>query len=514
MRQNLPITQTERRLAPEATLVSTTDLKGRITYCNPAFIEISGFTEQELIGKAHNLVRHPDMPEAAFADMWATIQSGAPWTALVKNRCKNGDFYWVRANATPMLEQGAMVGYMSVRTCPARQEIEAAEALYRDMREGRARLVMSGGRLLRTGLAGRLQRLAALPLAARFAIASGAPALAGAAGLLATGALSSASLVSVGMALAASAAGVAWLQASVTRPLAEASGAARAIAGGQMGISLKSTRVDQVGALVRDVNQVGVNILALVADVRSQVASMERATQEIAQGNLDLSARTENSASALQETAASMEEIAGTVRNTSDAAQNANRLAVDALGVSRDGDQAIRSIASMMDEITESSRRIGDITSMIDSIAFQTNILALNAAVEAARAGDQGRGFAVVATEVRALAQRSAEAAKEIKRLTGEAATRVDQGAAGVRQATETISGIAASVQDVSNLIDEIAAGTQEQARGIDQINLSVADLDRSTTQNAALVEQAAGTAGQLKEQAHRLSQAIEVFRV
>ena len=514
MRQNLPITQTERRLAPGSTLVSTTDLKGRITYCNPAFIEISGFTEQELIGKAHNVVRHPDMPEAAFADMWATIQAGEPWTALVKNRCKNGDFYWVRANATPMLEQGSTVGYMSVRTCPERQEIEAAEALYRDMREGRARVVLSGGRLLRTGLAGRLQRLTALPLAARFAIATGVPALAGAAGILAAAGPSGIAFAAIGAAAAASLAGVVWLQASVTRPLAAASAAARSIAGGQMGTSLQSARADQVGALIRDVNQVGVNILALVADVRSQVGSMERATQEIAQGNLDLSARTEQSASALQETAASMEEIAGTVRNTSDAAQNANRLAGDALGVARDGDAAIRSMSTVMDEITESSRRIGDITSMIDSIAFQTNILALNAAVEAARAGEQGRGFAVVATEVRALAQRSAEAAKEIKRLTGEAATKVDQGATGVRQATETISGIAASVQDVSSLIDEIAAGTNEQARGIDQINIAVADLDRSTTQNAALVEQAAGTAGQLKEQAQRLSQAIAVFRV
>jgi aerotaxis receptor len=514
MRQNLPITQTERRLEPGATLVSTTDLKGRTTYCNPAFIAISGFTEDELIGKPHNVVRHPDMPPAAFADMWETIQAGEPWTALVKNRCKNGDFYWVRANAVPMLERGAVVGYMSVRTCPEPAEIAAAETLYAAIREGRSRWALSRGRLVRTGLPGRVQRLAALSLGARFALATGAPTLVALGGALLGSTASVGALAPVGLAALASAIGAAWLQASVSRPLADASRAARSIAGGQMGASLRSERADQVGALMRDVNQVGVNILALVADVRSQVGSMEQATAEIAQGNLDLSARTEQSAAALQETAASMEQIAGTVRNTSEAAQNANRLAADALGVARDGDSAIRSVGGLMDEITASSRRIGDITSLIDSIAFQTNILALNAAVEAARAGEQGRGFAVVATEVRALAQRSAEAAREIKQLTTEASIKVDQGAAGVRQATETIGGISTAVQNVGGLIDEIAAGTTEQSRGVDQINIAVADLDRSTTQNAALVEQAAGTAGQLKTQAQRLSQAIGVFRV
>ena len=514
MRKNLPVTQNERRLAPDATLLSTTDLKGRITYCNPAFIEISGFAEDELIGKAHNVVRHPDMPEEAFADMWATIQAGLPWTALVKNRCKNGDYYWVRANATPMLEKGSVVGYMSVRTCPTREEIDVAEALYRDMREGRARVGLSRGRLVRKGLAGLVQQVTNPRLGGRFAVAMAAPVVASAAASWALAGASTSTLAPVGLGALVAAAGALWLSMTVSRPLEEASRAARMIAGGQMGSGLHSSRADQVGELLRDVNQVGVNILALVSDVRTQVGSMEHATSEIAQGNLDLSARTEQSASALQQTAASMEEITGTVRNTSDAAQNANRLAVNALGVAREGDSAIRSLSAVMDQITESSRRIGDITSMIDSIAFQTNILALNAAVEAARAGEQGRGFAVVASEVRTLAQRSAEAAKEIKQLSTEASSKVEQGAAGVQRATETISGISQSVQEVSSLIDEIAAGTTEQARGIDQINEAVADLDRSTTQNAALVEEGAAAAASLKEQSLRLGQAIGVFRI
>ncbi|MEI7447880.1 MAG: PAS domain-containing protein, partial [Burkholderiales bacterium] len=178
MRKNLPVTDRERVLGDGDTLVSTTDLKGRITYCNPAFIAISGFAEDELIGKAHNLVRHPDMPPEAFADMWKTIESGKPWTALVKNRCKNGDYYWVRANATPMVENGRIVGYMSVRTKPSRDQIKAADALYAAIREKRAAHAIVGGVLVRTGPLGWVQRVAGMSLGVRFAVAAAVPAVA------------------------------------------------------------------------------------------------------------------------------------------------------------------------------------------------------------------------------------------------------------------------------------------------------------------------------------------------
>jgi methyl-accepting chemotaxis protein len=251
-----------------------------------------------------------------------------------------------------------------------------------------------------------------------------------------------------------------------------------------------------------------------VQQVYASSDSINTASSEIAAGNQDLSARTEQTASNLQQAASSMEQLTDTVRQSADAARQANQLAASAAEVAQRGGSVISHVVSTMDEINSSSKKIADIISVIDGIAFQTNILALNAAVEAARAGEQGRGFAVVASEVRSLAQRSAGAAKEIKSLIGSSVERVEVGSRLVADAGTTMSEIVASVQRVSDIIGEITAAASEQSDGIGQVNAAVTQLDQMTQQNAALVEQSAAAAESLKDQAGRLSRAVSTFRV
>jgi methyl-accepting chemotaxis protein len=251
-----------------------------------------------------------------------------------------------------------------------------------------------------------------------------------------------------------------------------------------------------------------------VGDIRSSVDSIGTASAEVAAGNHDLSARTEEASASLQQTASSVEQISSNMRQSSDSASEANRLARDASDVAGQGGQAVLRVVATMEAISQSSRRIGDIVGVIDGIAFQTNILALNAAVEAARAGEHGRGFAVVASEVRALAQRSATAAREIKGLIEDSLQRVEVGAQQAQDAGRTIEGVVQSVQRVSDIVGHITTAASEQAQGIGEVNDAVAQLDQATQQNAALVEQSAAAAASLKDQALSLSRAVQRFRL
>jgi len=515
MRKNLPVTQREYPFPEGTTLMSTTDLKSRITYANAAFVQVSGFERDELLGQPHNIVRHPDMPQEAFADMWATLKTGKSWTALVKNRRKDGDHYWVRANATPIRRGGSIIGYMSVRTKPTRAEIDAAEALYRRFREGRAgNLAFRQGVIVRRGWSSFLNWHKLLPLRWRIRIPLLAMSVATAVVIWALGVTGVALWGAVGTFLVGALLTAAAFEVQIAKPIAMALAQAEQVASGQSADAIALDRVDEIGLLMRAVNQAGLNLRSLVDDVSEQVSGVTSASTEIAAGNGDLSARTEQTAANLQQTAASMEQLAGTIRNNAQSAQQATQLAAEASSVAESGGQAVGQVVVKMKDITDASRKIGDIIGVIDSIAFQTNILALNAAVEAARAGEQGRGFAVVAGEVRNLAQRSAQAAKEIKGLIADSMNKVEAGASEVQVAGQTIEGIVAQVRRVADLINGIAAATQEQAAGVAQINQAVTQLDSMTQQNAALVEQTAAASESLKSQATRLAEAVAVFEI
>ncbi|ALV07169.1 methyl-accepting chemotaxis protein [Roseateles depolymerans] len=514
MRSNLPVTQREYTFPEGATLMSSTDKDSYLTYANEAFIQVSGFTPEELMGQPHNLVRHPDMPKEAFADMWATLKAGMSWTSLVKNRRKDGDHYWVRANATPVVREGRVVGYMSVRTQPSREEVQAAEqayAAFRDQRAGSRRF--HRGLIVHGGWSAWRSLGQTMPLSWRLRLAIfGVVALAMIGGVLAG--LDAKELgIIAGLMLVGSVLKCWLVEQQIVGPLKAVLAQAQAVAAGQAGQNLHLNRVDEIGMLMRAVNQSGLNLRSLVDDVGEQVHGVRQASEEFAAGNRELSERTEQASERLQQTASSMSEMTVAVRANSDTARAAASLAGDAHDAASKGGEVVQRVVDTMHQISASSKRIADIIGVIDGIAFQTNILALNAAVEAARAGEQGRGFAVVAGEVRSLAQRSASAAREIKQLIQDSVERVSVGSALVDDAGQSMAAIVGKVGEVNTLIEQISRASAEQLLGIDQVTQAVSALDHATQQNTQLVAASAEAANGLQTRAGRLSEAINVFK-
>ncbi|EKJ6981998.1 PAS domain-containing protein [Enterobacter hormaechei subsp. xiangfangensis] len=499
------VTQNEYPLDDDTTLMSTTDVHSYITHANDTFVQVSGYQLDELTGQPHNMVRHPDMPKAAFADMWYTLQQGEPWSGIVKNRRKNGDHYWVRANAVPMVRRGQVTGYMSIRTRATAEEIAAVEPLYRALNDGRCKKRIHKGLVVGKGWLGKLP---AMPL--RWRVRSVMAVLF--AGLAATLAATSAGWLPLAAAAVVMLMGTLLFEQQIVRPIENVARQALKVATGERNSVQHLNRSDELGLTLRAVGQLGLMCRWLINDVSSQVVSVRDGSDRLAQGNEDLNDRTRQTVANVQQTVATMNQMAASVQSNSETAAEVDKLSVAASSAATKGGNAMQTVVKTMDDIADSTQRIGSITSLINDIAFQTNILALNAAVEAARAGEQGKGFAVVAGEVRHLASRSASAANDIRKLIDASASKVQSGSEQVYAAGRTMDDIVVQVKNVTQLIAQISHATSEQATGLSELTRAVAELDSITQKNADLVEESARISAMVKHRAGRLKDAVTVL--
>ena len=490
MRNNTPVTQNEYLLNEGSTLMSTTNTHSHITYANSAFIDASGYKEESLLGEPHNLIRHPDMPAEAFGDMWFTLQQGETWTGRVKNRRQNGDHYWVRANVTPVYQNETLTGYISVRNIPSREEIAVSEKRYEKVRNNELKHHrFYKGLFVRHGLFSFTSLFKRLSTSKRIHLGIAITALLACLQLFI---FADRIVETVGLALLFIALAV-YLHAQIAKPVKSIVQQMQRVVSGRKADYYHFDRVDEIGLMMRMVNQSGLNLHSLVDDVALQT-------------------RTEETADFLQQTASAVEEIASAVQQTAETAKDAILMADRTRTSAHRGEAMMKETIGMMQSVSQDNSQIVDIISVIDRIAFQTNILALNAAVEAARAGDAGRGFAVVAAEVRNLAQHSATAAKEIKTLIEKNVSSVNAGVEKVEQTESQLTVMIGNVMEMSSLIKEIGHATQEQTQALTLINASISRIGTMTQNNTGMVDNVTDAAHHLTQRTTRLQQAIAVF--
>lgn len=522
MRKNLPVTGVETELQGDQYLISKTDLKGRIVYANPAFIEVSGFSREELLGQPHNIVRHPDMPSEVFTDLWHTLKQGRSWVGAVKNRRRDGGFYWVMANASPIVENGELTGFASVRVRADARQIQEAEQFYQELREGRTRgRAVSEGRIVARGWRrpwAALSFLAGPTLLAAF-LRKGLLNIGITGGIIAmvlTTEMPTQSMITLASALGVGTLMILSYQAVLMRrvlgSLRTATHVAQQIAAGNLTVDTRSPAVLKLEKLGLSLDLMRKSLVSISTDVDLSSRDSQSVAQELSDNSALLEARTHEQAASMQQTTASMSSFSQTVLQTAENAKTSHSLATRSADIAARGNEAVQEVTASMQRILESSRHISNIVSMIDSIAFQTNILSINASIESARAGEAGKGFAVVASAVRSLAQQAASAASEIKQLIQNTSALTAEGASHAEHAGETMQEILKSVSEVSLLMGEISAATSEQSVGLNQLTQALGQVDQITTNNASLVHDLSETAQRLNNNSAQLQEAISVL--
>jgi len=531
------------RIMNETSIVSFADKKGDILSINDKYLEVSKYSTEELLGSPHSITRHPDMPKETFKKLWGTIGRGQLFRGVIKNRAKDGTPYYVDAVIAPIIgKNGKPEKYLGVRYDITQTEIERqnmrgiVDALDKSQAVIEFDLkgnVLHANELFCSAMGYTLDEIKGAHHGMFVdPVYRSSPDYRAFWEKLGRGEYDAGQYKRFGKG-----GRELWIQASYN-PIKDEMGRTFKVIKYATDITEQKQAVNEVqrvlsalsqgnltekmvgqysgdfGRMRDDANATVDQLTQIITQIKAATDTINTASKEISSGNTDLSARTEQQAASLEETASSMEELTSTVKQNAENAKQANQLAMGASEVARKGGSVVSEVVTTMSAINESSKKIVDIISVIDGIAFQTNILALNAAVEAARAGEQGRGFAVVAAEVRSLAQRSAGAAKEIKTLIGDSVEKVGNGSKLVEQAGKTMEEIVTSVKRVTDIMAEISAASQEQSQGIEQVNQTITQMDEVTQQNAALVEEASAAARSLEEQAGGLSHSVSQFKL